>query len=54
MTDQSAAPEFFQALQLDVVVLAVAKVGGIHVNNAILQTLNTKTCDREQGDPLNP
>nr|WP_254436837.1 hypothetical protein [Ruegeria arenilitoris] len=54
MTDQSAAPEFFQALQLDVVVLAVAKVGGIHVNNAILQTLNTKTCDREQGDPSNP
>lgn len=54
MTDQLAAPEFFQALRLDVVVLAAAKVGGIRATNSILQTLNTKTCDREQGGPSNP
>ncbi|MTI02315.1 hypothetical protein [Roseibium sp. RKSG952] len=54
MTDQSAAPEFFRALRLIVVVRAAAKVGDISATNAVPNILGTKTCDREQGDPSNP
>lgn len=34
LTDQAAVREFMQALRPDIVILAAAKVGGIHANNA--------------------